>query len=68
MVNIFLLFVRFPSFISNTSVVNINYRTNLDAQNAGNCIFVLQILKLGVCPQTPIRIHAWYVGHKAIPH
>jgi hypothetical protein len=26
----------FPSFISNTSFVSINFRANLDAQNAGN--------------------------------
>ena len=38
----FLLFVRlFPSFISNTSIVSINFRANLDAQNAGNGISVL---------------------------
>jgi hypothetical protein len=38
----FLLFVRFfPSFISNTSIVSINFRANLDAHNAGNGIFGL---------------------------
>jgi hypothetical protein len=29
----------FPSFISNTSIVSISFRANLDAQNAGNCIY-----------------------------
>jgi hypothetical protein len=36
----------FPSFISNTSTVSINFRANLDAQNAGNGISVLQISKI----------------------
>ena len=36
----------FPSFISNTSIVSINFRANLDAQNAGNGISVLQISKI----------------------
>jgi hypothetical protein len=45
-------------------------RANLDAQNAGNCISGLQISNIfwGVCPQPPLGIHAWYVGHMAIPH
>ena len=34
----------FPSFISNTTIVSINFRANLGAQNAGNGISVLQIL------------------------
>ena len=29
----------FPSYISNTSIVSISFRANLDAQNAGNCIY-----------------------------
>jgi hypothetical protein len=33
----------FPSFISNTSIVSINFRANLDAQNAGNDISGIQI-------------------------
>ena len=33
----------FPSFISNTSIVSINLRANLDAQNAGNGISGFQI-------------------------
>ena len=45
----------FPSFISNTSIVSINFRANLDAQNAGNGISVLQISKIfwGSTPHTP---------------
>ena len=47
MVNIFLTFCAFfPSFISNTSIVSINFGANLDAQNAGNGIPVLQISKM----------------------
>ena len=44
----------FPSFISNTSIVSINFGANLDAQNAGNGISVLQISKIsgGVWPHT----------------
>ena len=54
----------FPSFISNTSIVSINFGANLDAQNAGNGISVLQISKIfwgSTLPDPPI--HAWYVGH-----
>jgi hypothetical protein len=40
---IILLCAFFPSFISNTSIVSINFRANLDAQNAGNGISVFQI-------------------------
>ena len=36
----------FPSFISNTSIVSTNFRANLDAQNAGNGISMLQISKI----------------------
>ena len=38
----------FPSFISNTSrpIVGINFRANLDAQNAGNSISGFQISKI----------------------
>jgi hypothetical protein len=38
----------FPSFISNTSIFSINFGANLDAQNAGNGISVLQISKIGL--------------------
>jgi hypothetical protein len=30
--------------------------------------FKFQTFSGGVCPQTPLGIHAWYVGHMAIPH
>ena len=36
----------FPSFISNTSIVSLIFRANLDAQEAGNGISVLQISKI----------------------
>ena len=50
MVNIFFYFLCvFPSSISNTSIVSINFGANLDAQDAGNGISVLQI--------------SMYVGH-----
>ena len=56
MVNIFLTFCAFfPSSISNTSIVSINFAANLDAQDAGNGISVLQILKIfwGSTPPDP---------------
>jgi hypothetical protein len=62
---IFLFFVHFfPSFISNASIVSINFRANLDTQNAGNGISGLQISKIcwGNMPPDP-PIHAWYLGH-----
>jgi hypothetical protein len=36
----------FPLFISNTSIVSINFGANLDAQNAGNDISGIQISKI----------------------
>jgi hypothetical protein len=36
----------FPFFYSNTSIVNINFGANLDAQDVGNGISVLQISKI----------------------
>jgi hypothetical protein len=42
----FTLCAFFRSFISNTTIVSINFRTNLDAQNAGNGISLLQISKI----------------------
>jgi hypothetical protein len=42
----FTFFAFFPSFISNTSIFSINFGANLDAQNAGNGISVLQISKI----------------------
>ena len=44
--------VFFPSFILNTCIVSINFGANLDAQNAGNGIPVLQISKI-FCGRTP---------------
>jgi hypothetical protein len=45
----------FPLFISNTSIVRINFGANLDAQNAGNDISGIQISNIfwGSTPQTP---------------
>jgi hypothetical protein len=43
MTNNFILVQFFPSFISNTSIVSINFGANLDAQNAGNGISGFQI-------------------------
>jgi hypothetical protein len=53
-----------------TYIVSINFRANSDAQNAGNCISWLQISNIfwGSMPPDPLGIHAWYVGHMAIPH
>jgi hypothetical protein len=48
----------FPSFISNTSIVSINFRANLDAQIAGNGISVLQISKFFWGSTDPSPIHA----------
>jgi hypothetical protein len=57
MVNLIFFFTFcafFPSFISNTTIVSINFRANLGAQNAGNGISVLQISIIagGVHPHT----------------
>jgi hypothetical protein len=47
MVNFFLNFCAFfLLFISNTSIVRINFGANLDAQNAGNDISGIQISKI----------------------
>jgi hypothetical protein len=43
---IFFFCAFFPSFISNTSILTINFRANLNAQNAGNGISGLQISKI----------------------
>jgi hypothetical protein len=50
----------FPLFISNTSIVSINFGANLDAQNAGNDISGIQISKIS---KKDPPIHAWYIGH-----
>jgi hypothetical protein len=51
----FLTFCAFFPFISNTNIVSINFGANLDAQNAGNAISVLQISKIywGSTPPDP---------------
>ena len=51
---IFTFCAFFPLFISNTSIVSINFGANLDAQNAGKDISGIQISKIfwGVLPQT----------------
>ena len=59
MVNFFNFLSFFPLFISNTSIVRINFRANLDAQNAGNDIFKNF---LGEYTHRP-PIHAWYIRH-----
>ena len=56
MVNFFFTFCAFfPLFISNTSIVRINFGANLDAQNAGNDISGIQISKIfwGSTPPDP---------------
>jgi hypothetical protein len=51
---IFLTFCVFlPLFISNTSIVSINFGANLDAQNAGNDIFPRFKNFLGDYPPSP---------------
>ena len=59
----------FPSFISNTSIVSINFRANLDAQNAGNGISVLQISKFFWGVQTPPQfMRSMLATHVAFSH
>jgi hypothetical protein len=58
---IFLTFCAFfPLFISNTSIVSINFGANLDAQNAGNDI---SKIFWGSTPPDPPPIPVWYIGH-----
>jgi hypothetical protein len=54
----------FPLFISNTSIVSINFGANLDAQNAGNDISGVQISNIfwGTTPPDPPN-HVWYIAH-----
>jgi hypothetical protein len=54
----------FPLFISNTSIVSINFGENLDAQNAGNDISGIQISKIfwGSTPRLKVMVywpHTW---------
>ena len=63
---IFTFCAFFPLFISNTSIVSINFGANLDAQNAGKDISGIQISKIfwgSTPPDLPPPIHAWYIGH-----
>jgi hypothetical protein len=66
MFNFFSTFCAFfLLFISNTSIVRINFGANLDSQNAGNDISGIQISKIfwgSTLPGLP-PIHAWYIGH-----
>jgi hypothetical protein len=63
------IFVRFfPSFISNTNIVSINFRANLDAQNAVNGISGFQFFSGAVCPQTPLFMLGMSVTHVAFCH
>ena len=60
----------FPSFISNTSMVSINFGANLDAQNAGNGISVLQISKIfcGSTPPDPTFMRGMLATHVTFSH
>jgi hypothetical protein len=60
---LFLICAFFPSFTSNTSsIISINFRADLDAQNAGNGIFGLQISKFfgGEYDHTHVTIGHYY--------
>jgi hypothetical protein len=60
----------FPSFISNTSIVSINFGATLDAQNAGNGISVLQISKIfcGSTPPDPPFMRGMLATHVTLSH
>jgi hypothetical protein len=71
MVNFFLTFCAFlPLFISNTSIVRINFEANLDAQNAGNDISGIQISKIfwGSTPLDPPFMRGILATHVAFSH
>jgi hypothetical protein len=63
----FIFCAFFPSFISNKSIVSINFRANLDAQNAGNGISGLQIQKIlwGSMPPDPLFMRGVSAAHVA---
>jgi hypothetical protein len=62
MVNFFFTFCAFlPLFISNTSIVRINFGANLDAQNAGNYIS-------GIQPPDPPFMRGVLATHVAFSH
>jgi hypothetical protein len=72
---IFTFCAFFPLFISNTSIVSINFGANLDAQNAGKDISgiqkfsKIQTFSGGVLPQTsPSHSCVVYWSHVAFSH
>jgi hypothetical protein len=66
----FLTFCAFFPFISNTNIVSINFGANLDAQNAGNAISVLQIsqILLGEYTPKPPFMRGMLATHVAFSH
>jgi hypothetical protein len=71
MVNFFLTFCAFlPLFISNTSIVRINFGANLDVQNAVNDISGIQISKIfwGSTSPDPPFMRAILATHVAFSH
>jgi hypothetical protein len=60
----------FPSFNSNTSIVSINFRANLDAQNAGNDISGIQNQKFSgeFSPRLPPFMRGILGTHVAFSH
>ena len=74
MFNFFSTFCAFfLLFISNTSIVRINFGANLDSQNAGNDISGIQISKIfwgsTQQPQTPLRFMRGILAtHVAFSH
>jgi hypothetical protein len=60
----------FPLFISNTSIVTINFGANLDAQNAGNDISGIQISKIfwGSTRPDPPFMRGILATHVAFSH
>jgi hypothetical protein len=62
--------VFFPLFISNTSIVSINFGANLDAQIAGNDISGIQISKIfwGSTPPDPSFMRGILATHVAFSH
>jgi hypothetical protein len=70
MVIFFTFCAFFPLFISNTSIVSINFGANLDAQNAGNDISGIQISKIfwGSTPPDPPFMRGILATHVAFCH
>jgi hypothetical protein len=70
MVNFLNFLCVFPLFISNTSIVSINFGANLDAQNAGNDISGIQKF-CGLQPllsPSNILSHRKLLFKKCLPH